>query len=210
VARDGGTALRNADRDASAARLREHDAAGRLSLDEFQERLDAVYPAQTVRELGVLTEIPPREGVVLLPGAAPWGSHLGGYPLNPAKMRTAVARAGRRIMLAFGVVAAGSLVVLTLLIAAFVVHGGLVGVVMGALLAILAVGLAAVAAPRLDRGGVAGRRTAVAEPGRVDSPPAVHWPCPLAAAYPPGIPRLTTFDDHHLGGSAGSGSIPPH
>ena len=57
-----------------------------------------------------------------------------------------MARAGRRIMLAFGVVTAGSLLVLTLLIAAFLVHGGLLGVVLGALLAVLAVGVAAVGA----------------------------------------------------------------
>jgi len=63
-----------------------------------------------------------------------------------AEMRTAIARAGRRIMLALGVMTAGSLVLLALLITAFMVHGGLPGVVVGALLAILAVGLAAVAA----------------------------------------------------------------
>jgi hypothetical protein len=39
-------------------------------------------------------------------------------------MRAAMARAARRIMLAFGVVTAGSLLVLTLLITAFIVHAG--------------------------------------------------------------------------------------
>jgi len=63
-----------------------------------------------------------------------------------AKMRAAMARAGRRVMLAFGVVTAGSLLVLTLLIAVFLVHGGLLGIVLGALLAVLAVGVAAVGA----------------------------------------------------------------
>jgi hypothetical protein len=43
-------------------------------------------------------------------------------------------------------VTAGSLLVLTLLITAFMVHGGLLGVVVGALLTILAVGVAAVGA----------------------------------------------------------------
>jgi hypothetical protein len=61
-------------------------------------------------------------------------------------MRAAMARAGRRVMLAFGVVTAGSLLLLTLLITAFMVHGGLLGIVLGALLAILAVGVAAVGA----------------------------------------------------------------
>jgi Domain of unknown function (DUF1707) len=145
VARYGGTAVTDADREASAAQLREHYAAGRLSLDEFQDRLDAVYRAQTARELGMVTDSLPHEGVMIPPGA-PWGSYAGGYPLDVAEIRAAMARAGRRIMLAFGVVTAGSLLVLTLLITAFLVHGGLLGVVVGALLAILAAGVAAVAA----------------------------------------------------------------
>ncbi|HEV3295332.1 MAG TPA: DUF1707 domain-containing protein, partial [Streptosporangiaceae bacterium] len=55
MARYGGAAVTDADREASAAQLREHYAAGRLSLDEFQDRLDAVYRAQTVRDLGMVT-----------------------------------------------------------------------------------------------------------------------------------------------------------
>ena len=145
MARYSGRAVTDADRDAVAAQLREHYAVGRLSLDEFQDRLDAVFRAQTARELGMVTDGLPHEGVVILPGA-PWDSYPGGYPLNVAKMRAAMARAGRRILLAFGVVTAGSLLLLTLLITAFMVHGGLLGVVLGALLAILAVGVAGVGA----------------------------------------------------------------
>ena len=145
MARHGGAAVTDADRDAAAAQLREHYAAGRLSLGEFQDRLDAAYRAQTARELGTVTDSLPYEGVVIRPGA-PWGSYPGGSPLAVAQVRAAVARAGRRIMLAFGVVTAGSLLVLTLLITAFLVHGGLLGVVVGALLAILAAGVAAVGA----------------------------------------------------------------
>ena len=145
MARHGGAAVTDADRDAAAAQLREHYAAGRLSLGEFQDRLDAAYRAQTARELGTVTDSLPYEGVVIRPGA-PWGSYPGGSPLAVAQVRAAVARAGRRIMLAFGVVTAGSLLVLTLLVTAFLVHGGLLGVVVGALLAILAAGVAAVGA----------------------------------------------------------------
>ena len=145
MARYGGAAVTDADREASAGQLREHYAVGRLSLDEFQDRLDAVYRAQTARELGMATEGLPREGVVITPGG-PRDSYPGGYPLNDAQMRGAMARAGRRIMLAFGVVTAGSLLVLTLLISAVMVHGGLLGVVVGALLAILAAGVATVGA----------------------------------------------------------------
>jgi hypothetical protein len=145
VARYGGAAVTDADRDASAAQLREHYAVGRLSLDEFQDRLDAVYRAQTVRDLGMATDGLSHEGLVIPPGA-PRRDFIGGYPLDVAEMRAALARAGRRILLAFGVVTAGSLLVLALLITAFMVHGGLLGVVVGALLAILAVGVAAVGA----------------------------------------------------------------
>ena len=143
MARYGGAAVTDADREASAAQLREHYATGRLSLDEFQGRLDAVYRAQTVRDLGMVTDSLLHEGVVI-PPAGPWGGYRGGNPLDVAVMRAVLARAGRRIMLAFGVVTAGSLLVLTLLITAFMVHGGLLGVVVGALLAIFAVGVAAV------------------------------------------------------------------
>ncbi len=145
MARYGSAAVTDADRDAAAGQLREHYAAGRLSLDRFQDRLDAVYRAQTARELGMMTDSLPHEGVVIPPGA-PWDSYRGGYPRNVAETRAVMARAGRRIMLAFGVVTAGSLLVLTLLITAFMVHGGLLGVVVGALLAILGVGVAAVGA----------------------------------------------------------------
>ena len=145
MARYGSAAVTDADRDAAAVQLREHYAVGRLSLDEFQDRLDAVYRARTARELGMVTDGLPREGVLISPGA-PWDSYRGGYPLDVAEVRAAMARAGRRIMLAFGIVTAGSLLVLTLLITAFLVHGGLLGVVVGALLAILAVGVAAVGA----------------------------------------------------------------
>jgi len=135
----------DADRAAVAARLREHYAAGRLNLDEFQDRLDAVYLAQTAGELGMVTDSLPHEGVVLAPGA-PWGSDPGGaYSVNLDEMRAAMARMGRRVMLAFAVMTGGALLVLALLITAFMVHGGALGLIVGVLLAILATGVAAVA-----------------------------------------------------------------
>jgi hypothetical protein len=41
----------DAQRDRAAAELREHYAAGRLTEDEFNERLDAIYKARTQGEL---------------------------------------------------------------------------------------------------------------------------------------------------------------
>ena len=145
MARYGGPAVTDADRDAAAAQLREHYAAGRLSLDEFQDRLDALYRAQTDRELGRVTDSLPREAVLIPPGT-PWDSYQGGYPPHVAEMRAAMARAARRVMLAFGVLTAGGLLVLILLITTFMVHGGLLGVVVGSLLAILTAGVAATGA----------------------------------------------------------------
>jgi hypothetical protein len=45
----------DAEREAAAASLREHYAQGRLTLDEFNERLDAVFKATTQSQLGLIT-----------------------------------------------------------------------------------------------------------------------------------------------------------
>ena len=52
----------DADRERVAARLRENLVAGRLTLDEFSERLDAAYAARTQAELGELTRDLPQTG----------------------------------------------------------------------------------------------------------------------------------------------------
>ena len=82
----------------------------------------------------------------MIPSGAPQGSYPGGYPFNAGHMRAALARTGRRILLAFAALTVGSLLVLALLITAFLVHGGLLVVVVAALLAILAAGVAAAGA----------------------------------------------------------------
>jgi Domain of unknown function (DUF1707) len=101
VARYGGTAVTDAGRDAAAAQLREHYAAGRLSLDQFQDRLDEAYRAQTARELNAVTDGLPHVSQVI-PSGAPWGGDPGGYPFNVADRRAALARTGRRIMRVLG------------------------------------------------------------------------------------------------------------
>jgi hypothetical protein len=45
----------DADREATADRLRKHHIEGRLDQDEFQARLDTCFAAKTVGELGELT-----------------------------------------------------------------------------------------------------------------------------------------------------------
>jgi Domain of unknown function (DUF1707) len=49
----------DADRDRAAALLREHHAAGRLTPEEFSERLDRAFSARTVGEIdGLLKDLP--------------------------------------------------------------------------------------------------------------------------------------------------------
>jgi hypothetical protein len=49
----------DADRDRAASLLREHHAAGRLTAEEFSERLDQAFAAKTVGEIdGLLRDLP--------------------------------------------------------------------------------------------------------------------------------------------------------
>jgi hypothetical protein len=50
-----GFRIGDSEREAAAASLREHYARGRLTLDEFQQRLDAVFAAKTNVDLGKVT-----------------------------------------------------------------------------------------------------------------------------------------------------------
>jgi hypothetical protein len=52
--------IADADREAAAARLCEHYAQGRLTLEEFNQRLDAVFAATTERQLRALARDLPR------------------------------------------------------------------------------------------------------------------------------------------------------
>ena len=57
----------DADRDRAASLLREHHAVGRLTVEEFNERLDKVYAARTMGEIDeLLADLP---GIDLLPAA---------------------------------------------------------------------------------------------------------------------------------------------
>jgi hypothetical protein len=81
------------DRDRVAAMLREHHAVGRLTVDEFNERLDKAYAARTMGDLDeLLTDLP---GIDLheLPdasrpgyrGPAAGGGGYGGLPSGRAR-----------------------------------------------------------------------------------------------------------------------------
>jgi hypothetical protein len=58
------------DRERTAALLREHHAAGRLTLDEFHERLDQTYAAKTMGELEALLADLPAIDLYQLPDAS--------------------------------------------------------------------------------------------------------------------------------------------
>jgi hypothetical protein len=85
------------DRDRTASLLREHHAAGRLTPEEFNERLDKTFAAKTMGELDDLLSDLPAIDLYRLPDASldryrhpPGSSSLlpssgaGGHPLVPA------------------------------------------------------------------------------------------------------------------------------
>jgi Domain of unknown function (DUF1707)/Cell wall-active antibiotics response 4TMS YvqF len=71
----------DADRDRVATQLREHLADGRLTLDEFTDRVDAVHAARTVGQLEELTrDLPSERPAALMPAA----------PASPSRWSVAV------------------------------------------------------------------------------------------------------------------------
>ncbi len=70
MATGSGPGVTDADREAAAARLREHYAQGRLTLEEFRRRLDAVFDATTQSQLtAIARDLPRTESPVPLPSA---------------------------------------------------------------------------------------------------------------------------------------------
>jgi hypothetical protein len=63
----------DADREATAASLREHYAAGRLSLEEFNERIDAAFAATTQAQLRRVTRDLPQAPAPSVPVPAAAG-----------------------------------------------------------------------------------------------------------------------------------------
>jgi uncharacterized membrane protein len=77
--RERGVRASDADRDRSADALSEHYAAGRLTLEEYHERLDQAYAAKTLGDLDdLMTDLPGTD-----PGQLP--SQRVGHPPLPGR-----------------------------------------------------------------------------------------------------------------------------
>jgi len=105
----------DAEREAAAGQLREHYAAGRLSIDEFRARLDAAYAAATADQLRRVTaDLPAAGPSPALAGPGPAGRYRAASP----RRRSHRGRAAAVLVLA-GLVTAGALALGSL------PHGGL-------------------------------------------------------------------------------------
>ncbi len=97
MATASGLRIGDADREAAAEALREHYAHGRLTLDEFQQRLEQVFAAKTDRDLAAITRdlphvTPPLAWSPAYSDGA--GSHRGQHPGRPHRRSGLAAFAG--------------------------------------------------------------------------------------------------------------------
>lgn len=86
----------DAEREAVAAELREHYAQGRLSLDDFQRRLDASFVAKTRSDLDqLISDLPhtmPAGRPLPASGSGPWHHHGRGSGSGGRRRRAAFGR----------------------------------------------------------------------------------------------------------------------
>ena len=86
----------DAEREAVAAELREHYAQGRLSLDDFQRRLDASLVAKTRNDLDqLISDLPhtmPAGRPLPAAGSGPWHQHGRGSGSGGHRRRAAFGR----------------------------------------------------------------------------------------------------------------------
>jgi Domain of unknown function (DUF1707) len=96
MADTGGLRVGDAEREAVAAELREHYAQGRLSLDDFQHRLDAALAAKTRSDLDqLISDLPhtmPAGRPLPAAGSGPWHQHGRGSGYGGRRRRAAFGR----------------------------------------------------------------------------------------------------------------------
>jgi Domain of unknown function (DUF1707) len=94
MANNAKTRASDADRDQTAAALREHLAVGRLTIEEFDQRLDQAYAAKTIGELDRVMADLPGTGPGQLPDA-PVDRSAAGPPLTQRPAGSIEAGPGR-------------------------------------------------------------------------------------------------------------------
>ena len=124
MATGSGIRIGDAERNALAENLREHYAAGRLTMEEFQERLDAAFAAKTDLDVDKLTEDLPHS----ISYTAPWPPRAdGSLRVRPQGGGRRQAPSGSRSWMGAlaGVVAVISFFVLATVVILWLPFGGL-------------------------------------------------------------------------------------
>jgi uncharacterized membrane protein YgcG len=103
----------DADREAAAASLREHYAQGRLTLEEFNQRIDAAFAAVTQSQLHRVTRDLPH---VAMPSPALPVATAGAYRERARREHPQGSRPRLRVLTAFATVIVAWLLVLSLLL----------------------------------------------------------------------------------------------
>jgi len=123
MATTSGLRIGDADREAAAAALREHFAQGRLTMEEFQHRLELVFAAKTDQDLAMITvDLPP--SVASLPS-----SPAGRGSSYDSGSRDRRAGNGRRARSGIAAVAGFVVVILALILIAFILPVAFIGTV---------------------------------------------------------------------------------
>jgi hypothetical protein len=142
MASQGDMRVSDADRDAAATRLREHFAAGRLTLEEFRDRLAAAFAATTGRELGRVTADLPHDGISPGIGVRAWA---GGERQRPRQPRRRPSGQPRFRLRSWLLLACAAITAFWLLIGYSLLHGGLLVAALLVMLALMGLTVGVVA-----------------------------------------------------------------